>query len=182
MRMRNNPRQRKTPEKMRPVRDNSNEALKALASVEPSVLKPEHLPVEKQIELYEKQGKKLPAKILRDREMERKRRQAPTEQIALDIGTEKKLEQKPQQATINLQTEVVVKSKEEDGLVASLVKKTLAKMRPSGHRTRWIDAKTAATVIVNADDPFRPPLAKEKLIGLVAEEVQSRRAGKPDTQ
>lgn len=185
MRMRNSPRNtRKNLEKkpQPPVTDNPHAALQALASVNQLALKPEHLPVAKQIELYERRGNKLAAKMLRDRATEQARREGPKEQIPLDIGTGEKAEQNPRQENLNLRTEVVVKSKAEEMLIANLVRKTLAKMRPSGHRTRRIDEKTAATVIVNADDPFRPPLEKERLIGLVATEVQSRLAAKPDVQ
>ena len=179
------PKKEKLPQKsrqIRPIRDNSYEARMALASVPPSALKPEHLSVEEQIKRHEARGEHRLAKILREREAERKRKQSPTEQIPLDVGTERKPEQGPQQATLNLPTEVLAKDKTEEKLIANLVRKTLAKMRPSGHRTRWIDEKTAATVIVNADNPLRPPLEKERLIGLVATEAQLRRAAKLDAQ
>lgn len=177
------PKKEKLPQKsgqIRPIRDNSYEARMALASVPPSALKPEHLSVEEQAELYERQGKKLAAKMLRDRAAEQARRKSPTEQVPLNLEISKKPEQGPQQATLNLPTEVVAKDKAEEKLIANLVRKTLARMRPSGRRTIWIDEKTAATNIVNADNPLRPPLEKERLIGLVATEAQSRRAAKPD--
>lgn len=165
-----------------PIRDSSFEARRALASVEPSALKPEHLSVTKQAELYERQGNKLAARMSRDRAAEQARRKSPTEQVPLNLETIKKPEQRPQQENLNLQTEVVVKSNVEQRLIANLVNKTLEKMRPSGRRTRWIDEKTAATVIVNADNSSRLPLEKERLISLVATEARSRRAAKPDAQ
>lgn len=154
----------------RPIRDNSYEARRALASVERSALKPEHLPLAEQIELYERQGNKLAAKMLRDRAAEQARRKSPTEQVPLNLETSQKPETRPQQETLNLPTEVVVKGKEEK-LIRSLTKKTLAEMRPpaQGQRKNWIPVEVAARAVVYRDNSSRGPSENERLVKLIVE-------------
>lgn len=94
----NMPRKERWPKKLslsRPIEDTSYEARRTLASVEKPLLKPPHISIKEQIKRHEASGEHQLANILRNREAERKRKQAPTEQIPLDMGTGKKPEAEP---------------------------------------------------------------------------------------